>query len=816
MQGTSQNTSKEGVIRYAEFVIRYKYVVLIFSILTVLLLAMGGKNLVPTNDYRVFFSDENPHLKAFDQQQKIYTKNDTVIFAISPHDGNVFSRETLAAVEEATYAAWQFPFVIRVNSVTNFQYSRAEGDDLIVEDLVEGARSFSDEQLLDAKRVVLNEPRVVGRLLNKDASVTGIAMTFQLPDESLGATPQAVLAANPQVVQAVRALKKQLLDKYAIDIHLSGDVLLSTAFFEASMLDIQTLFPLMFIVIIGVMLLLLIALSVSNKTVGELVTSVLSSGIVTVFVVLLMVLSIMVGMGVGGWMGIKLTPPSFAAPTIIMTLAVADAIHFLVTLYLGMRKGMTRHEAIIYSLRLNIGPIFLTSITTAVGFLSMNFSDTPPFHDLGNMTAIGVMAAFFLSVTFLPALLAIVPIRVAKTESELANIMHSLGEFVIRRRRAIFIFSSLLSVLFVAAVPLNEFNDNFVGYFSKNIEFRTDTDYVNNNLTGIYQIQYSMSAGRDYGVSEPEFLKKLDKFTEWMRAQEHVLHVDSFTDTFKNINKNMNGDAEEYYRLPEDGQLAAQYLLLYELSLPEGLDLNNQMDIGKSSTQIVVTVENLKSTQITALAERGTRWLKENTGLEAHGVGPAVMFSYISETNMKSMLLGTFVAIIIISLLILISLRSLRIGLLSLVPNLLPLAASFGLWGMLIGQVNVAVSMVTGMALGIVVDDSVHFLSKFLRARREEHMSREDAVRYAFSSVGLAIVVTSIILVCGFSILAMSNFGMNSNMAILTAIAIIMALVADFMLLPVLLLKLDKKHRSGQAADAETAQISKTTENTYA
>ena len=424
----------------------------------------------------------------------------------------------------------------------------------------------------------------------------------------------------------------------------------------------------------------------------------------------------------------------------------------------------------------------------------MNFSDAPPFHDLGNMTAAGVMGAFFLSVTVLPALIAIFPVQVAKTDSELANFMEGLGEFVIRKRKGIFVTAAVISVLFVAAIPLNKFDDNFVGYFSKNVEFRNDTDYVNDNLTGIYQIQYSLPTYEDYGVSDPTFLRKVDSFVEWMREQPEVVHVDSFTDTYKRINKNMHYDEPEYYSLPEEKDLSAQYLLLYELSLPEGLDLNNQMDIGKSSTQVIVTVKDMTSSRIAAVAERGSDWLKNNQEIESYGVGPTVMFAYISETNMKSMLLGTFVAIIIISLLIMIALRSVQIGTISLVPNLLPLAASFGLWGILISEVNVAVSMVTGMALGIVVDDSVHFLSKYLRARRENHLDAEGAVRYAFSSVGLAIVITSIILVLGFSVLSMSNFGMNSNMAILTAIAITMALIADFMLLPVLLLKLDKKH----------------------
>ena len=410
------------------------------------------------------------------------------------------------------------------------------------------------------------------------------------------------------------------------------------------------------------------------------------------------------------------------------------------------------------------------------------------------------MWAFVLSVTLLPALAAIIPLEAYGKETTFGRWMTVLSEFVIRQRNKVLAFSILVSVVLIAAIPLNVFDDNFVSYFDKSLEFRADTDYVNDNLTGVYQIQYSLPSGEDYGVSDPAFLTKVDDFVAWARALPDVTHVNTFTDTFKRLNKNMHADDPAYYRLPDQKDLSAQYLLLYELSLPEGLDLNNQMDIGKSATQVIITLKDMPSSYIAGIAQQGREYLQNQHNIDSYGVGPAVMFAFISKANMRNMLVGTFIAIIVISMLITLSLRNIRIGALSLVPNLLPIFVAFGVWGIIDGEVNVAVSLVTGMALGIVVDDTVHFLSKYLRARREENLSREDAVRYAFSTVGVAIVVTSIILVAGFFILAQSNFGMNSSMAILTAIAITIALVADFLLLPVLLMKLDKKESVDESA----------------
>ena len=187
--------------------------------------------------------------------------------------------------------------------------------------------------------------------------------------------------------------------------------------------------------------------------------------------------------------------------------------------------------------------------------------------------------------------------------------------------------------------------------------------------------------------------------------------------------------------------------------------------------------------------------------MDAVAAGPTVMFSYIAERNIQGMLWGTLYAVLIISGIILIALKDVRLGLLSLVPNLLPAALAFGVWGLFVGQVNMAVAVVTGMALGVIVDDSVHFLTKYQLARKNEKLSAERAVVSAFSGVGTALLVTTIILVAGFAILAQSSFGLNSAMASLTAIALFMALVADLTILPALLILLDRKMNKSNAQE---------------
>ncbi len=755
-------------VAYGEWLVRWRWLAIVLALALAGLAGFGAKNLWFDNNYRAFFSAENPQLQAFEELQNTYTKSDNILIVLAPESGQVFTPEVLAAVKSFTDQAWRLPYAIRVDSVTNFQHTRAEEDDLIVADLVEDPGALSEADLEYARDVATAEPALLRRLINQDASVTAINVTFQLPDPVISEVSEIVSEVR-QVVSGFEA------ENPGIAVKLTGTVMMNNAFFEASFNDIRTLVPFMYLTIIITMLVLLRCLS---STLGT---------------VLVIGFSVATAMGLAGWMGMKLTSPSASAPTVIMTLAVADCIHLLVVMFAQMRGGLDKHEAIVESLRINMQPIFLTSVTTAIGFLTLNFSDAPPFRDLGNITAMGVIAAFFYAIFFLPAFVAVMPCRKpAQRRSTNIALMDRFADFVVHRRRGLLLGSVLVSLVILAFVPRNELNDEFVQYFKPSITFRQHTDFTTENLTGLYQVQYSLKADGANGVSDPEFLRKLEAFSNWYRAQPHVLHVSTLADTFKRLNRNLHGDDPAWYRLPGQRDLAAQYLLLYEMSLPFGLDLNNQLNIDKSSTQFVAATESISTVELRELVSRSEQWLLNNAPeMFSYGIGVSVMFSYISERNIKSMLGGTLLGLVLISGILLLALRSVKLGLLSLLPNLLPIGLTFGIWGMVVAQINVAASIVSGMILGIVVDDTVHFLSKYLRARREQGLDAQAAVRYAFHTVGIALLVTTLILVAGFMVLAQSDFVINGVMSILTAIGIALALIVDFLFLPPLLIAVD-------------------------
>ena len=762
-------------------VIAYRWGVIAGAVVLAVLVGSGAGRLEFSTNYRVFFSEANPELQAFENLQNTYTKNDNFFFVIEPADSGAFDASTLVAVERLTEAAWQIPYAIRVDSVSNFQHTYSIADDLIVEDLVRDALDRDAGYLADRRDVALAEPLLRDQIVTGDAGVTAVNVVLQYPEKGLMEVPESV--------EFARGIKTQIEAEFpGVQIHLTGVSMLNNAFAETGMNDGATLMPLMFVVIFALTWLII------------------RSFVATFSTLLVIGLSTMVAMGVAGFAGVKLTPIAMSAPIVILTLAVADSIHILLSLRGLMREGLGKSEALVEAVRVNFLPVSITSLTTIVGFLSLNFSDSPPYWHLGNITAVGIGAAWLYSITLLPAMISILPYRIKQSDgSEWSQrVMDRLADAVIGNYRKLFVGVGIAALGLIAFIPTIDFNDQWVEYFDERIEFRTDSDEAQ-EFFGLYPIEYSVPASGPGGVSEPEFLSNLDRFAEFLRAHPSVTHVYSLSDIMKRLNRNMHGDDATYYSIPEDRELSAQYLLLYELSLPYGLDLNDRINIDKSATRVTATVSRATTTETKQFFADADAWMSENwpAYMQTEPTSAAVMFTYISERNMQNMITGTILAIAAIALIMMVALRSVRLGLLSLVPNGLPILTTFGAWALLVGEVGFSVATVASISLGIIVDDTVHLLSKYVRARDERRLSVEDSIRYAFHNVGTAIVVNTIILTAGFLVMTTSAFKMNVDLGLMTVLAIIFALILDFLFLPALLLLGERKRAPTIAGQLE-------------
>ncbi|OVE81539.1 RND transporter [bacterium M21] len=755
--------------KLGEWILARRWWIIIVTLLLLLAAIAGTQKLSFTNDNRVFFSEENPQLKALEALERRFSKDQNVIFLIVPKNGDVFDPLALQLIEKLTKDSWQIPYSSRVDSITNFQHTQVANDELKVSDLVEGAESLSSTELHRIKGVALSEPRLVNRLISPNGQVTGINVTIRLPGKSLAEAPEVTAFAR-ELAEATR------LTHPDVDVYLAGGVILDNAFAEVSQRDMATLVPLMFLTLI-----ILVGLALRSF-----------SGTFATLVIILM--SMMTAMGLAGWLGITMTSASANAPHIIMTLAVADSVHILATVLTQLRLGRSKADAIVHTLKVNLQAVFLTSITTAIGFLSMNFSDAPPFRDLGNIVAMGVIVAFLYSILFLPALLSVLPLKSA-TRMTSGEPCKWLADFVITWRVPLLWGSNAAVIIFGIGLLKIELNDNFVEYFSERYEIRRNMDFMEANLSGADVIEYSLDSGEPGGVNTPEYLANVERFAEWYRRQAKVVHVNSITDTVKQLNQTMHSDNPAYYRIPQNRELIAQYLLLYELSLPYGMDLNNQIDVDKASTRMSVNLRDMTTTEIREMDKRARSWLRANTpaSMFTYGTGLSITWAHITERNINSMLGASFGALVLISLILIIAFQDIKLGLISLLPNLIPAFAAFGIWGLFMGRVGLGLSVVVSLTLGIVVDDTVHFLSKYLHARRLKGYTPRDAVRYAFNTVGTAMWVTTVALLAGFGVLSISGYRMNAEMGLLTAITIALALVMDFLLLPPLLITLEER-----------------------
>ena len=744
-----------------------QWVTILLSLLVMLALAAGARHIVAVDvDVRNHFGKSDPQIIALEQLEETYSLSDAALVAVAPRSGTVFGRDELVAIEELTEQLWRTPYATRVDSIANHSHSEGFEDELIVEPLIDGAGSLNDEELERVKRIALGTEEVAGRLVSRDGRVAGLVVSVALPEDRQRGRLEVTDFLHETVARAREG-------HATIDYHVTGELVLNRAMRDAIDDEMAILGP----VALATMLLFAVILLRSIW------------GTVAIFVMMAFV--ILSALGFTGWTGMRLFGESGAALFVLMAVTVAHSVHVIEGMAAGLRQGMDRKQSAAHSLQVNVWPVFLTSLTTAIGFLSLNFAEMPPFRVMGNMVAFGVLCAFVYSVTLLPAFLSVLPMRARPVRAGKPDFFDRLGRFVVSYRTALLCSFGVLIVVLVAGISRIELKENWLELLDESYEFRRSTDFISENFAGVETYEYSLSSGRDGGVTDVDYLRQVDGLAEWFRTQPEVAHVFGISDILKRLNKNLHGDDPDFYTLPDDSDLAAQFLLLYEFSLPIGRDLNNLIDVERSATRLTVVLKSLSTDEKIGLDERAQAWFRQHAPeLATHATGVAVVGARSIQRNIEGMLLGTVTAMAIVSLLLLLVFRSVRVGLISLVPNFVPAAMAMGLWGYVVGEVGVAASVVTAIAFGIIVDDTIHFMTKYVGARKSGLLPSES-VQSAFRSVGRALLATTVVFALGFMVFGASGMSTNQALGLLVGMTVIVALVADFLFLPPLLMALD-------------------------
>ena len=412
----NQSLDEQVFFRYAKFLVAHPLWFVLVPLCCCLIAISGLRFLDSTPDSRIFFSEDNPQLQALQEMENTFSKSDNAFIAIAPESGTVFSPENFKLIVELTEASWQVPFSNRVTSLSNFQYTSADGDDIRVRDLIEDNVVYDDVYVAAIERYVVNKASMINSTISADARVTAVNITVQKPEDN----PKAVF----EIVEYVRAMVAGFERRYPdVRFYLTGGTAFDAAFTEVPADDNRVLGPLMLLVIV-------IILAFSLRSTWYVVSA-----------MLLIALATGTMLGVTGWAGARMNAGTAGAPVIVLSLSVAYCVHILATIRQQMQSGLDQLEAIIESIRVNIAPVTITSLTTAVGFLSLNFSDAPPFRQLGNMVASGVLVTLVLSVTLLPAVLCFVRLRVSSKQGLMSVVMTNLADFVLRRRNLLLPFS---------------------------------------------------------------------------------------------------------------------------------------------------------------------------------------------------------------------------------------------------------------------------------------------------------------------------------------------------------------------------------------
>lgn len=759
---------EEAAAVYGANVLRLRVAIIVATVLFALALGAGTTHIHFAADARVFFGENNPERIALDELEDTYSKSTVVLFVLSPKHGDVFTPKRLTAIAQMTEEAWQLQHTIRVDSIANFNTSRAEGDDIIVAPLYDAGRIKTSSDVQAVRKAALNEPEIVRRLISPSGDVVSIVVTLVLPDGDRAAVPSAA--------QAARKLAAQWRARQAeFEVRLTGGVIADKTFAEAGQRDKNNLIPLMSVLVIGSLLVFLRSVSA------------------TAVIFFVIAMAVVAAIGSAGWFGLVMNAATASSPIAIMVIVIASSVHLILTWLQLQRAGADGKDAVRRALTLNVAPITVTNITTAIGFLCMNFSESPPLRDMGNVVALGALFGWVFTLSTLPALLSYLAPKRSLRSAWAEPLMRTLAELILKRRVALLcIFAVILPTAAIGLTRI-EFDDDYVRYFDTSFEFRRHTDYAEQRLTGLNVLRFSLNAGEAGAIFEPEFLNRTDRFVEWLEEQNAVVFVDSVTDLFKRLNRTMNGDNPAFYKIASSRPENAQNLLLYELGLPVGHDLNSVIDIDRSSVRVSAVVRGASSKDIRTLGLEAEQWLKQNSPeIAAQATGMSIVFAYISERNIQGMIVGTLLALLLVSAIMLPTFQSVKFGLISLVPNLAPALIAFGFWGYTVGQVNLASSVVCSMTLGIVVDDTVHIMMKYLRARRVDKLDPERAVLQVMPTVGLALLITTVALGLGFAVISSSGFQLSQHLGSLTMIIVAAALIADFFLLLPLVVVFDR------------------------
>ncbi|ADN08977.1 efflux RND transporter permease subunit [Sulfurimonas autotrophica] len=758
--------------KFVDLLIKFRWYIVIVIPLITIVLSYQLKYAQFDGSYRIWFGKDSKTLQQYDAFKNTFGNDDSIIIVFRDNNG-IFNKKALHVIERLTEKLWQTKYIARVDSLTNYQYvhkNPQDADDILIDNFIEDIDALHVKDLQKKKKIALREDLIVNRIISKDAKTTMIVGRL---------TPKAgnTFGASKHIMHDINKYIKEE-QKSGYKFYLAGGPVVNTTFSSLGQYDVKTFTPL--VILIAMVMLWVIFRKIS----GVLLT------------ILVVIFTFSIVLALQTIFGYKLNNFTANMPVFIIAIGIADAMHLFWIYLLGRKAGLDNYAAIHDTIEKNLVPTFLTSLTTAVGFASLGISDIVPIKTLGLATANAAILAFILTILFIPAALAILNIKVKvskkpTSQQGLGDFAKKYAKFIIKNDNKI-ILATLVLFCFIAFGLTNlKVDSNAVRYFREDVPFRQTVNVIQKNLTGPMSYEIVIDSKKTDGIKNALFMKTVDKFSKEFKAKfPDARHTSSLVDVVKKFNEVIDANKS----IPDNNNLIAQYLLLYSLSLPQGMEINDKMDVDERLLRLTASMNVVDTSKDLQMIEWIEEWWKK-TPYSAQVNGQTQMFAHMQADVTDTLIESILLAIVVTSLLMFFIFKKLRMIPLFLIPNILPIILVIGVMGWLGINIDLGVAISGAIILGIAIDDTIHFLVKYKEARKKG-FNFENSLAYVMQYAGLAMVLTTLVLSTAFIVFRLSQFMLNANFGLITAIALIIALLVDLLLLPALLGKLDAQDKS--------------------
>jgi predicted RND superfamily exporter protein len=770
------------VTRFTNLVKKHSKASFFISLLFIGALAPGLRLFSEKYDVRIWFRETDPLIKTLNSFERQFGNDESVVVVMHAPEG-IFTPGPAQALREITEEMWKVPEVIRVESLSNYNYTYAIDDDIIVEPFfLEPGVEMDQSYLKDRREKALSHKVMPNYLVSEDGKA---AMIFARLVPTLDGSPnyEVIVGKTEELVSKYRERKD-------LELHIIGEAAVNDAFRSVANSDAAIFLPSLFALIIIYLLL----------TFRSFVAMLFPFGVT--------IISLLTTLGLAFTMGFSYNNILSILPAILIAISIADSVHILVTYFNFRGGGMGNEEAAYFALHKNLIPTFLTSVSTMIGFFSLTMTELVPVRQLGILAGIGCFFAWLTTIFFMCPMLFWIPFKVpkhfesltGKSEDGVNPYAAKLVDKIDAHKGKMIIVMVIFAVVSLFLSTKININSNPYEYFNQRQAIRKANDFVKEVFGGNTGPEFIIDSGKEEGIKDPTFLRKVEAFKNKVDALPYVNKTVDIIDIVKDMNKNLYGGKESEYRLPETQNQVGEQLFLYSMSLPQGMDLNNRMTLknDKMRMSVLWSIYDTKG------------WLKhigeiekmgKEMGLQIEATGKFYLFQrmmdYVVLTFVKSITMAMF----LVALLMIVIFRSFKIGLISLIPNVLPLVLGGAI--MVLGKVdlNIGSALVFSVCLGIAVDDTIHFLSNYYRLKKEG-MAEKEIMGTIFTYTGSALLVTTVILASGFGIYYFGDFIPNENFGMLCALVLTGALLIDMLFLPALLMWLaELKVKRGAGAD---------------